>query len=176
MSHTYVNPGLEGVVVGRTELSNVEGEQGRLTYRGYDIHDLAPNATFEEICYLLLFGELPNQTQLADLNVRLAANRMLAQPLIDSMQSFPKDAWPMDVLRTIVSGLALFVPLVAEGEHASNPRSALSLIAKTPTIVAAWDRIRRGLEPIDPMPKLSTAANFLYMKNGEVPIKEAENA
>ncbi len=176
MSHTYVNPGLEGIVVGQTELSNVEGEEGRLTYRGYDIHDLAPHASFEEVCYLLLFGQLPNKFQLADLNVRMAANRMLPHPLIDAMQSIPKDAWPMDVLRTVVSGLAVFVPYVAEGEHASNPRAAISLIAKTPTIVAAWDRIRRGLEPIDPQPKLSTAGNFLYMKNGEVPIKEAEKA
>ena len=104
---TIVDRGLEGVVVGSTDLSNVEGLEGRLTYRGFDIHDLAINATFEEVCYLLLFGQLPNKFQLEDLKVRLAANRMLPQPLIDFMESTPKDAWPMDVLRTLVSGLAL---------------------------------------------------------------------
>ena len=173
---TIVDRGLEGVVVGSTYLSNVEGLEGRLTYRGYDIHDLATNATFEEVCYLLLFGQLPNTYQLEDLKVRLAANRMLPQPLIDWMELTPKDAWPMDVLRTMVSGLALFTPTAEDGAHASNPRSAIHLIAKTPSIVAAWDRMRRGLKPVEPLPNLSTAANFLYMRTGELPIKEAERA
>jgi citrate synthase len=173
---TIVDRGLEGVVVGSTDLSNVEGLEGRLTYRGFDIHDLAINATFEEVCYLLLFGQLPNKFQLEDLKVRLAANRMLPQPLIDFMESTPKDAWPMDVLRTLVSGLALFTPADEDGAHPSNPRAAIHLIAKTPSIVAAWDRIRRGLKAIEPLPNLSTAANFLYMRTGERPIKEAERA
>jgi len=174
---TVVDRGLEGVVVGSTELSNVEGLAGRLTYRGYDIHDLAPNATFEEIVYLLLFGQLPNRHQLNDLKVRMAANRMLAQPLLDWMALVPKTAWPMDVLRTAVSGLALYTPYEpGDGSHPSDARTAILLIAKTPIIVAAWDRIRRGLEPIEPRRDLSTAANFLYMRTGEVPIKEAERA
>jgi len=178
MTHTgtIVDRGLEGVIVGSTDLSNVEGLEGRLTYRGFDMRDLAPNATFEEICYLLLFGQLPNTFQLEDLKVRLAANRMLPQALIDWMESTPKDAWPMDVLRTMVSGLALFTPTAEDGAHASNPRAALHLIAKTPSIVAAWDRIRRGLKAIEPLPNLSTAANFLYMRTGDVPIPEAERA
>jgi citrate synthase len=173
---TIVDRGLEGVIVGSTDLSNVEGLEGRLTYRGYDIHDLATHATYEEVCYLLLFGQLPNKFQLEDLKVRLAANRMLPQPLIDFMESTPKDAWPMDVLRTLVSGLALFTPADEDGAHPSNPRAAIHLIAKTPSIVAAWDRIRRGLKAIEPLPNLSTAANFLYMRTGERPIKEAERA
>ncbi|HEV3157573.1 MAG TPA: citrate/2-methylcitrate synthase [Candidatus Baltobacteraceae bacterium] len=173
---TIVDRGLEGVVVGTTELSNVEGLEGRLTYRGYDIHDLAPQATFEEICYLLLFGQLPNRYQLEDLMVRLAANRMLPQPMLDSMFAFPKTAWPMDVLRTSISELALFVPHLEDGMHPSNPRAAIHLIAKTPTIVAAWDRVRRGLDPVEPLPRLSTAANFLYMRTGELPSKTAERA
>jgi len=176
MEHTVVDRGLEGVVVGSTVLSNVEGLEGRLTYRGYDIHDLAQNASFEEVCYLLLFGQLPNKFQLEDLNVRLKANRMLPHALIKWMQTTPKDAWPMDVVRTIVSGLAEFVPHLEDGSHESNPRAAIHLIAKTPTIVAAWDRIRRDLEPIEPLPDLSTAANFLYMRTGETPTKIAEKA
>jgi citrate synthase len=173
---TIVDRGLEGVVVGSTDLSNVEGHEGRLTYRGYDMHDMATHATYEEVCYLMLFGQLPNSFQLEDLKVRLAANRMLPQPLIDFMEATPKDAWPMDVLRTLVSGLALFTPADEDGAHPSNPRAAIHLIAKTPSIVAAWDRIRRGLKAIEPLPNLSTAANFLYMRTGERPIKAAERA
>ena len=173
---TVVDRGLEGVVVGATELTKVEGLEGRLTYRGYDINDLAVHATFEEVCFLLLFGELPTSSQLEDLSVRLAANRALPKALLDWMQSTPKDAPPMDVLRTLVSGLALFTPQVEAGTHASNPRSAIALIAKTPTLVAAWDRVRRGLQPIEPLPNLSTAANFLYMRTGRAPLPEAERA
>ena len=176
MQSLVVDPGLEGVVVGATDLSNVEGLEGRLTYRGYDIHDVAPNASFEEVCYLLLFGQLPNRHQLADLGVRLAANRALPPQVLAFMQATPKDAWPMDVLRTAISSLALFTPHLEDGAHASNPRSAIHLIAKTPTIVAAWHRIRRGLAPIAPLPNLSTAANFLYMRTGRPPIHEAEKA
>jgi citrate synthase len=173
---TVVDRGLEGVIVGETELSNVEGLEGRLTYRGYDIHDLAVHASYEEICYLLLFGDLPNKFQLEDLRVRMATNRMLPQPLLELMSAIPKTAWPMDVLRTMVSALALYVPHSEDGSHASNPRTAIHIIARTPTIVAAWDRIRRNLEPIDPLPDLSHAANFLYMRTGKVPIREAERA
>lgn len=174
---TVVDRGLEGVVVGATELSNVEGALGRLTYRGYDIADLAANATFEEVCYLLLFGQLPNAYQLADLGVRVAANRALPEPILEWLEATPKGAWPMDVLRTTISALAMFAPhREHDGAHPSNPRSAIHLIAKTPTIVAAWDRIRRGLHPIAPLPSLSVAANFLYMRTGKMPIPEAERA
>jgi citrate synthase len=173
---TVVDRGLEGVVVGATELSHVEGAEGRLTYRGYDIHDLAENATFEEVCYLLLFGTLPNAYQLQDLTVRIAANRAIPPAILGWMETMPRDAWPMDVLRTVVSGLALFTPHLGDGAHPSNPRSAIHLIAKAPTIVAACNRIRRGLKPIDPLPNLSTAANALYMRSGRAPSPEAERA
>lgn len=174
MPQTVVDKGLDGVVVGSTVLSNVEGLEGRLTYRGYDIHELAQRATFEEVVYLLLFGELPTSSQLGELNSQLSANRMLPGALIKWMETTPKEAWPMDVLRTIVSGISSFVPHLEDGSHESNARAAIQLIAKTPTIVAAWDRIRRGLEPIDPLPKLSTSANFLYMLHGEQPSAVAE--
>lgn len=164
-----VDRGLEGVVVGSTVLSNVEGREGRLTYRGYDIHDLAAHACFEEVVHLLLFGRLPNVEELATIKRELGTRRALPGPLIAAMHATPKDAWPMDVLRTIVSGLALFVPVDAKGAHVSNPTTSLELIAKLPTIVAAWDRIRRGLEPVPPREDLSQAANFLYMCRGEVP-------
>ena len=173
---TVVDRGLEGVVVGSTQLSNVEGSIGHLTYRGYDIDDLAPNATFEEIVHLLLYGALPNRHQLDGLKRELAACRAIPEPLLAAMQNVPKTAWPMEVLRTIVSGLGLFSPVNAQGEHLSDVHTAIELIAKLPTIVAAWDRIRRELEPISPRSDLSQAGNFLYMRTGKVPHAIEEDA
>ena len=173
---TVVNPGLEGVVVGETVLSNVEGEAGRLTYRGYDIHDLAENASFEEVMHLLLFGQLPTHQELIDLNARLTARRALPSGLLAMLHAIPRDAWPMDVLRTGVSAISQFIPHRPDGSHETSVETAIDLIAKFPTIVAAWDRMRRGFEPIAPDPKLSTAANFLFMRTGELPTPEAEQA
>ncbi|MGB8267291.1 MAG: citrate/2-methylcitrate synthase [Candidatus Velthaea sp.] len=176
MAGLVVDRGLEGVIVGETVLSNVEGEIGRLTYRGYDIHDLAVNATFEEVVHLLLYGHLPTHSELQELNAKIAEDRPLPSALIAMMHAIPKDAWPMDVLRTSISALAHFVPHAPDGSHASDTDAAINLVAKTPSIVAAWDRIRRGLEPIAPDPKLRHAANFLWMRSGEKPIYEAEHA
>lgn len=173
---TVVDRGLEGVVVGSTQLSNVEGAIGRLTYRGYDIDDLAPNATFEEVVHLLLYGALPNRQQLDSLKRELGSGRALPEPLINAMQNVPKTAWPMEVLRTVVSGLGLFSPVNAQGEHHSDVHAAIELIAKFPTIVAAWDRIRRGLDPVAPRTDLSQAANFLYMRSGKVPHEIEQDA
>jgi len=160
-------PGLEGVVVGSTKLSNVEGKIGRLTYRGYDINDIAPNAHFEEVVYLLHFGELPTRAQYNDIRRRLAAHRELPEPVIAMMKSLPNDSWPMDVLRTSISMLSQFEPHNHDGAHTSDVETAMKLIAKTPTIVAAWDRIRRGLEPIPPRANYDAAENFLWMRTGE---------
>jgi citrate synthase len=173
---TVVDRGLEGVVVGTTQLSNVEGAIGRLTYRGYDIDDLAPNATFEEVVHLLLYGHLPNRHELDVLKRELGSRRSLPEPLLAAMQNVPKTAWPMEVLRTVVSGLGLFSPVNAQGEHVSDVHTAIELIAKVPTIVAAWDRIRRELEPVAPRADLSQAGNFLYMRSGKVPHAVEEDA
>ncbi len=126
--------------------------------------------------HLLLYGHLPTERELSALKKELGARRMLPEPLIDAMERAPSDAWPMDVLRTIVSGLALFVPVDNKGAHASNVQTAIEVIAKVPTVVAMWDRIRRGLDPIEPRTDLSQAANFLYMCRGEVPTAVAEDA
>ncbi|MDB5039903.1 MAG: Citrate synthase [Candidatus Eremiobacteraeota bacterium] len=176
MPSTVVNPGLEGVVVGETVLSNVEGEVGRLTYRGYDIHDLAEHAIFEEVAHLFLFGHLPTQQELAEFNERLVARRAIPSGLIEILRDVPLDAWPMDVLRTGVSAIPHFIPHKPDGSHETSVDSAIDLIAKFPTVVAAWDRLRRGLDPVAPDPSLSHAANFLWMKDGEKPIAEAEKA
>ena len=176
MAGVLVDRGLEGVVGGETVLSNVEGEIGRLTYRGYDIHDLALNATYEEVVHLLLYGQLPTHSELHDLAAKLNEARALPSALIAIMHAIPKDAWPMDVLRTSISALAHYMPHRGDGSHASDVDAAINLIAKTPTIIAAWDRLRRGLEPIAPDATLRPAANFLWMRSGEKPIAEAERA
>jgi citrate synthase len=173
---TVVNPGLEGVVVGETVLSNVEGQVGRLTYRGYDIDELAPNAGFEGIIHLLFHGALPTEPQLAALTAALAAQRELPAPTLAILRDIPRDAWPMDVLRTGISSLSHVLPHKPNGAHASDVDAALGLIAKTATIVAAWDRLRRGLEPIAPRADLRHAANFHFMRTGELPNDAQERA
>jgi len=171
-----VNPGLEGVVVGSTAISLVAGEEGRLTYRGYDIADLAANASFEEVAYLLWHGRLPTAAELDEQCKAMAAARELPKPVIDMMRAIPRDAWPMDVLRTIVSSIALHVPHKLDGTHVSDVGTAIRLVSVTTTAVAAWERFRRGQEPIAPRADLSHAANFLYMKNGEPPSQTAARA
>jgi citrate synthase len=175
-SSITVNPGLEGVVVGSTGISKVAGEEGRLTYRGFDIADLAEHATFEEVAFLLWHGRLPNQKELVELRREMAAHRALPQQILDMLQAVPHGAWPMDVLRTAVSSLSLFEPVQADGTHVSDIATATRLTAATATAVAAWDRLRRGEEPIAPRPDLGHAANFLYMKNGVVPSETAARA
>ena len=171
-----VNPGLEGVVVGSTEISKVAGQEGRLTYRGYDIADLAEHATFEEVAYLLWHGRLPNRAELDATRSAMAAQRALPSAVLEMLRGVPHNAWPMDVLRTAVSSLSLYVPPGPDGTHASDIPTAMRLTAATATAVAAFDRLRRGLEPVAPRPDLAHAANFLYMKNDEVPEQTAARA
>ena len=124
MSGNIVDRGLEGVVVGETVLSNVEGQLGRLTYRGYDIHDLAVNATFEEIVHLLLYGHLPTHSELHDLNAKLVEARPLPSAMFAILHALPKDAWPMDVLRTAISA--------REPIHPAPPKTARTSAIPTP--------------------------------------------
>ena len=166
---TVVDRGLEGVVVGSTELSNVEGAIGRLTYRGYDIDDLAPNARFEEIVHLLLYGQLPNRHQLEDAPPRARrAPRASRTPRHGDAELSQDGVADGSAAHGRTSGLGLFSPVNANGEHLSDVHTAIDLIAKMPTIVAGWDRIRRGLDPVAPRADLSQAGNFLYMRTGKV--------
>ena len=171
-----VNPGLEGVVVGSTAISLVAGDEGRLTYRGYDIADLAANASFEEVVYLLWNGRLPNRAELTSLSNAMAAARALPKPVSDMLRSFGPKSWPMDVLRTAVSAVGTHEPPRPDGTHPSDANTAVRLTSVAATAVAAWDRIRRGLDPIEPRTDLSHAANFLYMRNGDVPSPTAARA
>lgn len=167
------NIGLRGIEVADTRISNIDGEKGRLIYRGFDILDLTKNSTFEETAYLLLYDSLPNKQELDEFNARLIDARYIPKQMQKNMGNWRKDADPMDMLQAFVSALAGYYDEEFSNKDASYEK-AINLIAKVPTIVASWHRIRNGLEPMDPDPSLSHAANFLYMMFGEKPDPEVE--
>lgn len=159
--------GLEGVIVGQSKLSDIDGEVGELIYAGYDIDDLARNTTFEEVCYLLWNGELPNREQLEGFKRELAGQARLDDKVLAVLRTLPGDADPMAALRTAVSALGCFDAQADDVTPAEIRRKALYLTAVTPTLVAAYARLRAGKEPLQPKDGLSFAANFLYTLNGE---------
>ena len=163
-----VKPGLEGVVAGETAICSVRPE-GELIYRGYDVHDLAEQAGFEEVAYLVLTGRLPTKVELEVFDAELRSNRALPPGVIESLALLPSDAVPMDALRTAVSTLALYDPEAGDDSHDANLRKATRLLARMATVVAAQHRLSQGLEVVAPDPELSHAANFLYMLRGERP-------
>jgi citrate synthase len=167
------NAGLEGVVIAQTQLSAINGEKGELIYAGYDIDDLARNTTFEEVAFLLWNGKLPNKQELDGLKAELAAERPLTPEILELLRSFGKDANSMAVLRTAVSAMGLYDAEADDNSGEANRRKAIRMTAKMPTIIAAYDRIRGGKEPVEPRGDLGTAANFLYMLNGE-PARDLE--
>jgi len=161
--------GLEGIVAAQSSLSDVNGEEGKLIYAGYDIHDLAQHATFEEVIYLLWKGKLPTAEQLATLKSQLNREAGLPAEIIEIIRLIPKNANPMDVLRTAVSALGLYDPDGADNSIEANVRKAVRLTAKFPMIVTTFQRIRNDLEPVHPREGLSIAGNFLYTLNGQEP-------
>jgi citrate synthase len=161
--------GLEGIVAAATQLSEVHGQIGKLTYRGYDINDLAAHSTFEETVDLLWYGVLPTRELLEKLTRKFIAARPLPHEVLEGMELFPKHAATMDVLRTVVSLLGLHDPDGASNSVSANVRKSIRLTAQMPTITAAWHNISQGRKPILPRADLSHAANFLYMLNGKVP-------
>jgi len=164
-----LNTGLRGVVIADTRICEVDGANGRLIYRGYLVQDLAENATFEEVSFLLLYEKLPDKDELNQFKRQLTAQRALPPEVIAAMKTRPKDALPMDVLQAVVPMLANHDPDIKDQSQEAVLRMATSLIAKFGTIIAAWDRIRNSQEPVAPLPDLDHAANFLYMLSGEVP-------
>lgn len=164
---TTAAKGLEGVVATTSSISSII--DGVLTYRGVNIDELAENATFEEVIYLLWHGKLPNASQLEQLKQTLNQNIELPSQLVDTLRLFPKNANAMAVLRTAVSSLGLYDDEVEDTSSEANLRKAIRLQARIPAIVAAFARIREGKEPISPKPDLSLAANFLYMLTGTEP-------
>ena len=166
--------GLEGVVALESSLSSIDGQKGELVYRGYDINDLAEGASFEEVVYLLANGSLPTEDELAGLQDELRSERALPAPVIDLLRNAPDDAHPMAVLRTAVSALGLYDDEADVMEEAANRRKAVRILAQIPTIIASFDRLRKGLDPIAPLDSGTMAHNFLYMLNGEKPGEAAE--
>ncbi len=167
------NIGLRGIEVADTRISNIDGEKGKLIYRGFDILDLTKNSTFEETAYLLLYDSLPTKQQLDEFNGKLIDARYIPKQMQKNMRNWRKDADPMDMLQAFVSALAGYYDEEFSNKDASYDK-AINLIAKVPTIVASWHRIRNGLEPVEPDSSLSHAANFLYMMFGEKPDSEVE--
>jgi citrate synthase len=156
--------GLEGIVAATTALSKVEGASGRLFYRGYDIHDLARTTTFEEVAYLLWFGNLPNRAELADLKARLVAERSLSPVALHVLRALPAATDPMDALRTVVSAWG-----AASIKGKPTIDQAIALTARFPLILAAFHRLRSGLEPLASRPELGHAANYLYLLSRQEP-------
>ena len=171
-SKSILNTGLRGVVIAQSRICEVDGANGRLIYRGYMVQDLAENATFEEVSYLLLYEKLPDNDELQEFKRQLAAERGLPSEVIAAMRTRPKDALPMDVLQAVVPMLANHDSDVADQSQEAVLRMATRLIAKFGSIIATWDRIRNGKDPVEPSPELGHAANFLYMLTGEVPDQE----
>jgi 2-methylcitrate synthase len=167
-----LNTGLRGVTVASTKISNVIGDLGKLIYRGYLVPELAGKTSFEEIVHLLLFEKLPDEQELATVKQRLVAEREIPSALIEALRTRPPKSLPMDVLQAAAAMLANHDNDVNDASYEATLRMAIRLIAKFPTVVAAWERIRNGKAPVAPDPNLSHAANFLYMMFGEKPQAE----
>jgi citrate synthase len=166
------NIGLRNIEVADTRICSIDGENGKLIYRGYDILDLVSHSTFEETAYLLLFGELPSPDDLEDFSSRLREARGISEPILRNLKNRPKRAHPMDVLQSCVSELADYDLNMEDDSKEANIRRAIILIAKIPAIVAAWNRIRKGHHVLDSLEEGSHASNFLYMLRGTIPTPE----
>jgi len=166
-----IKAGLEDAVVSTSEICFIDGHKGRLLYRGFDVDDLAAQSTFEEVVYLLWHGRLPTKKEL-DAHVKAlssTANRRLPPKLLAMLRFFPKKTTPMEILRTGVSALSSFDPDADDNSREATLRKSVRLTAQMPTLVAAWERIRRGKPVVAPNPKLSLAGNFLCMMSGKKP-------
>ena len=163
--------GLKDVYLDTTESSFIDGTEGKLLYRGYNIHDLAERSTFEEVIYLLLYAKLPSKQELADFDAVLRDNRRIPDEVIQVLD-LVKASHPMDALRTGISALAAFDPETGDNSVEATIRKGIRLTAMGPTLVAAHHRLRQGLEPVAPNPDLTHAGNFLYMLFNELPEEE----
>ncbi len=168
--------GLKGIVAADSSICLVNGTEGKLLYRGYNIDDLAEHATFEEVSYLLLNGELPTANQLTEFQENLKQYRSIPTELIDALKKLPTMAPPMALLRTITSMAGVYDPDAESETPETRMQISIKLISQIPTFVAAIHRIRKGLEPVAPDPSLCHAGNFMYMINGEKPSEDATRA
>jgi citrate synthase len=175
-SITHAPKGLEGVTATNSSICYIDGGQGVLAYRGIDIHELADYSSFEECCYLLWFGRLPNRSELQELKLNLARERKLDASIISLLRQAPKHALAMDVLRTIISALSFYDPEEKVNDAEANVRKAIRLTSQIAYVVAAYERIRKAKPVIEPDRSLSHAANFLYQLTGQIPSSTAERA
>ncbi len=166
-----INRGLKGVYFERSGVSHIDGAKGELSYRGYSIHDLATHSTFEEVAYLLIHGELPNQQELNAFEDNLKAARELPSAVYDVIRA-AKDGHPMDVLRTAVSALAALEPTSQKVDDKGFLENGIRLMSQVPMIIAAHHNIRNGRAPLAPDTELSHAANWLWMLKGEKPSQD----
>ena len=171
-----IKKGLLGIVVDETTISHVVPELSALTYRGYKVQDLCDKCDFEEVAYLVLHGDLPGKKQLKKFIKEERSERKLSKQIIKDIQKMPKNAHPMDVIRTCVSLMALEDKDTKDNSPKANMRKAMRIFAKTPTAVAAFFRTRKGKKIISPSTKLSFAENFFKMMFGKVPDKEIVRA
>jgi citrate synthase len=167
-TETKPKAGLEDVVAASSAICYLDGDRGVLAYFGYDIHDLARGASFEEVCYLLWHGRLPNRAELGDLQSQLAAARPLPEAMLRLMKQLPASDG-MDMLRTLTSALGQYDPEANDNSPQANYRKAVRLTARIASLVATYGRMKNGGGPIDPDPALGHAANFLYMLTGNRP-------
>ena len=162
------SPGLAGVIAGETAICWVDPNAG-LMYRGYDIHEMGDKATFEEVAYLLLNGELPNAKQLKEIKEQIASQRALPKEVNQMLQLLPRETHPMDMLRTGVSMLSAFDKDLSDNSHDANIRKSIKLIARVSTLITDSWRILKGKAPLPEKPELSQAANFFYKLDGNLP-------
>jgi citrate synthase len=164
-----VKAGLQDVVVATSQICSIDGQRGKLSYWGYDIHDLAASSTFEEVVYLLWHGRLPKRAELDGLRQQLSENRSISPEIVELLRRLPPPQHPMETLRTATSALSLYDPAAEEMSEEANRHKALRLTGQLGTLIAAFGRIREGKEAIAPDPKLNHAANLLYMLQGRAP-------
>ena len=167
-----INRGLKGIYFERSAVSHIDGSAGTLSYRGYSIDALATQSTFEEVSYLLIYGDLPTQAELADFDAKLKDARELPASVYDVIRA-TKDGHPMDVLRTATSALAALTPTSQDVSVEAFIENGIKLTSQVPMIIAAHDRIRNGLDPVAADKTLSHAANWLWMLKGEKPSEDA---
>ena len=171
-SNIKINRGLKGIYFERSSISDIDGSKGELTYRGYQIDDLAKNSTFEEVCYLIIFGDLPTNDELNNFNKKLQKYRSIPEEIYEIIK-LTKNGHPMDVLRSCVSSFKS-VHISKNKTKDDFLENGIKLISQIPIVIAAHQRIRNNLSPIKPNISLSHSANWLYMLSGQLPTKENE--
>jgi citrate synthase len=161
--------GLEGVVAAESSICRIDGQEGKLYYVGYSIEDLAAHCSFEEVTYLLLFGELPNSRQLSQFSARMRRSRDLASPIQEMIKGFPSESHPMELLQSVVAYLSGYVQHRIQHSATCNCRDTLHQVVQVASVIAAYSRFRNGRDYMAPRLDLSHGANFLYMLRGEPP-------